>query len=65
MIGSGTKKALWFVGLWLAGVGTVTVVGLVIRAFLKVGQQIADTPVLKGTPTNGAAKSLSSALYGS
>lgn len=37
----------------------------VIRAFLKVGQQIADTPVVKGTPTNGAAKSLSSALYGS
>lgn len=36
----------------------------VIRAFLKVGQQIADTPVVKGTPTNGAAKSLSSALYG-
>ena len=37
----------------------------VIRAFLKVGQQIADTDVVKGTPTNGAAKSLSSALYGS
>ena len=36
----------------------------VIRAFLKVGQQIADTPVVKGIPTNGAAKSLSSALYG-
>lgn len=36
----------------------------VIRAFLKVGQQIADTPVVKGTPANGAAKSLSSALYG-
>lgn len=36
----------------------------VIRTFLKVGQQIADTPVVKGTPTNGAAKSLSSALYG-
>ncbi len=29
------KKASWFVGLWLAGVGSVGVVGLVIRAFLK------------------------------
>jgi len=35
LIGSGTKKALWFVGLWLAGVGSVALVGLVIRAFLK------------------------------
>ena len=36
----------------------------VIRTFLKVGQQIADTPVVKGTPATGAAKTLSAALYG-
>jgi len=28
------RKTLWFVGLWLAGVGTVTAAGLVIRTFL-------------------------------
>jgi hypothetical protein len=28
------RKAAWFVGLWIAGVGAVTAVGLVIRAFL-------------------------------
>lgn len=28
------KRLLWFVALWLAGVGTVTAIGLVIRAFL-------------------------------
>lgn len=36
----------------------------VIRTFLKVGQQIADTAVVKGTPATGAAKTLSAALYG-
>ena len=30
----GLRKALWFVGLWIAGVGAVTVVGLIIRATL-------------------------------
>ncbi|TKT55844.1 DUF2474 domain-containing protein [Rhizobiaceae bacterium LC148] len=29
------RKTAWFIGLWLAGVGTVTAVGLVIRAFLQ------------------------------
>jgi hypothetical protein len=28
-------KAAWFIGLWLAGVGAVTAIGLVIRAFLQ------------------------------
>jgi hypothetical protein len=28
------QRWLWFVGLWLAGVGTVTIIGLVIRLFL-------------------------------
>ena len=28
------RKNLWFGGLWLAGVGTVTAVGLDIRTFL-------------------------------
>ena len=28
------RKSLWFVGLWLAGVGTVAAVGLFIRTFL-------------------------------
>lgn len=28
------RKTAWFVGLWLAGVGTVAAVGLVIRSFL-------------------------------
>ncbi len=30
----GVRKALWFVGLWVAGVATVTAVGLVIRLVL-------------------------------
>lgn len=30
----GVRKALWFVGLWVAGVATVTAVGLIIRLFL-------------------------------
>jgi len=30
----GLRKALWFVGLWLAGVGTVAAVGLMIRLVL-------------------------------
>ncbi len=30
----GVRKALWFVGLWLAGVATVSVVGLIIRLAL-------------------------------
>jgi hypothetical protein len=29
------RKTFWFVGLWLAGVGTVTALGLIIRAFLR------------------------------
>jgi len=28
------RRWLWFVGLWLAGVGAVTAIGLVIRMFL-------------------------------
>lgn len=28
------KKLLWFVGLWLLGVATVTIVGLVIKLSL-------------------------------
>jgi hypothetical protein len=28
------RRWLWFVGLWLAGVASVTAVGLVIRLFL-------------------------------
>ena len=28
------RKAAWFIGLWLAGVCAVSVVGIVIRAFL-------------------------------
>jgi len=30
----GLRKALWFVGLWLAGVASVAVVGLIIRLVL-------------------------------
>ncbi len=30
----GLRRALWFVGLWLAGVATVTAVGLIIRLAL-------------------------------
>lgn len=30
----GWQKALWFVGLWLAGVLTLTVIGYGIRLFL-------------------------------
>jgi len=29
-----TRKLLWFVALWLAGVTTVTVVAYTIRAFV-------------------------------
>ena len=28
------RQLAWFVGLWLAGVGAVTLIGLVIRLFL-------------------------------
>jgi hypothetical protein len=28
------RRLLWFVGLWAAGVGTVAVLGLAIRALL-------------------------------
>ena len=28
------RQLAWFLGLWLAGVGTVTLIGLVIRLFL-------------------------------
>lgn len=31
MAGPGGKQLLWFVGLWAAGVATVTVVGLIIK----------------------------------
>jgi hypothetical protein len=30
----GLRKAFWFVGLWVAGVATVTAVGLLIRLIL-------------------------------
>jgi len=30
----GVRKALWFVGLWLAGVATVAAVGFAIRLVL-------------------------------
>jgi len=30
----GMRKALWFVGLWAAGVATVTAVGVIIRLVL-------------------------------
>ena len=30
----GLGKALWFVGLWMAGVGTVTMIGILIRSVL-------------------------------
>jgi hypothetical protein len=30
----GVRRALWFVGLWAAGVATVTAVGLLIRLIL-------------------------------
>jgi len=30
----GLRRVLWFVGLWLAGVATVTAVGLIIRLAL-------------------------------
>jgi hypothetical protein len=29
------SRLAWFVGLWLAGVGMVSLVGLVIRAWLR------------------------------
>lgn len=29
-----SRRLLWFVGLWLAGVAAVSVVGLVIKLFL-------------------------------
>ncbi len=29
------RKTAWFIALWMAGVGTVAVIGLVIRLFLK------------------------------
>jgi hypothetical protein len=34
MAGTATRRVLWFVALWAAGVLTVTVVGLVIRLML-------------------------------
>jgi hypothetical protein len=30
----GVRRALWFVGLWVAGVAAVAVVGLAIRSVL-------------------------------
>jgi hypothetical protein len=32
--GAIARRLLWFVGLWLAGVAAVSLVGLVIRMFL-------------------------------
>lgn len=29
------SRLLWFVGLWAAGVGTITVVGLIIKLWLR------------------------------
>jgi hypothetical protein len=29
------RRLLWFIGLWLAGVLSVTAIGLVIRLFLR------------------------------
>lgn len=34
MAGQTRRRLLWFVGLWLAGVGAVALLGLVIRAVL-------------------------------
>jgi hypothetical protein len=28
------RRLLWFVGLWAAGVGTITIVGLIIKFWL-------------------------------
>lgn len=30
----GWQKALWFVGLWLAGVLTISVIGLIVKSVL-------------------------------
>ncbi|MDQ1194458.1 hypothetical protein QE435_000148 [Rhizobium sp. SORGH_AS 787] len=34
-MGDGLRKTMWFIALWLAGVGTVAAIGLLIRLFLK------------------------------
>lgn len=31
---SGGKRFLWFIALWLAGVATVSIIGLVIKIWL-------------------------------
>ena len=30
----GWQKALWFVGLWLAGVLTISIIGLIVKSVL-------------------------------
>lgn len=34
-MGGALRKTAWFIVLWLAGVGTVAVIGFIIRLFLK------------------------------
>ncbi len=31
---TGTSRALWFFGIWLAGVLLVTIIGLIVKAIL-------------------------------
>ena len=33
---SPAKRVLWFVGLWLAGVGSVAMVALIIRLWMRL-----------------------------
>jgi hypothetical protein len=32
---TGPKEVLWFIGLWLGGVVTISIIGFVIKAILK------------------------------
>jgi hypothetical protein len=32
---TGPKEILWFIGLWLGGVVTISIIGFVIKAILK------------------------------
>lgn len=34
MLGSGVKKWIWFVGIWLASVGVLSLVALMIKSVL-------------------------------
>ncbi len=34
---AGVKRLLWFIGLWAAGVATVGVVALILRAWIGIG----------------------------